>query len=242
MHAHIDPLPFDADTLRALQATSLGGDGTVMEPACALALQANFGSVERWREAFAAMGRAHAGGPGWLVLTFNVREGSLGNAWVADPTHAAADVLPLMALDMARPAHHADVGTTAAYVDAFMAHINWAAVYARYQHAVHAASEPLAVGSIEGATLLDVRRAGVFEKATTMIPGAAWKDPADVAQWAQALPRDRDVVVYCVYGHEVGRATAMRLRAAGLKARFLEGGIDAWQTAGQPLTAKGSVT
>ena len=239
MHAHIDPLPIDADTLRALHATSLGGDGTVMEPACALALQANFGSVERWREAFAAMGHAHAGGPGWVVLTFNVREGSLGNVWLADPALAAADTIPILALDMVQPAHHGD---SRANVDAFLANINWAAVYARYQHAVHAASEPLAVASIEGATLLDVRRAGVFDKASTMIPGAAWKDPADVAQWAQALPRDRDVVVYCVYGHEVGRATAMRLRAAGLKARFLEGGIDAWQTAGQPLTAKGSVT
>ena len=29
------------------------------------------------------------------------------------------------------------------------------------------------------------------------------------------------VVVYCVYGHEVGRATALRLRAAGLEAHFL---------------------
>ena len=237
MHAHIDPLPFDADTLRALHATSLGGDGNVMEPACALALQANFGSVERWREAFAAMGHAHAGGPGWVVLTFNVREGSLGNVWCADPAHASPDALPLLALGM-----HAHPADSRANADAFLANINWAAVYARYQHAVHAASEPLAVAGIEGATLLDVRRAGVFDKATTMIPGAAWKDPADVAAWAQALPRDSKVVVYCVYGHEVGRATAMRLRAAGLNARFLEGGIDAWQAAGQPLTPKGCVT
>ena len=237
MHAPIDPLPFHADTLRELHAASLGGDGKTMEPACALALQANFGGVERWREAFAAMGRAHAGGPGWLVLAFNVREGSLGNAWVADPTHASADALPLLALDMVERAHHVEPG---AHVDAFMAHINWAAVYERYQHAVHAASEPLAAASIAGAMVLDVRRAGVFEKATTMIPGAAWRDPADVARWSSELPPDREVVVYCVYGHEVGRATAMRLRAAGLKARFLEGGIDAWQAAGQSLTDKGS--
>ena len=49
---------------------------------------------------------------------------------------------------------------------------------------------------------------------------------------------DREVVVYCVYGHEVGRATALRLRAAGLKARYLRGGIDGWQAAGRPLTAR----
>jgi Fe-Mn family superoxide dismutase len=43
------------------------------------------------------------------------------------------------------------------------------------------------------------------------------------------------VVVYCVHGHEVSRATALRLRAAGLDARFLRGGIAAWEAAGLPL-------
>ena len=46
------------------------------------------------------------------------------------------------------------------------------------------------------------------------------------------------MVVYCVYGHEVGRSTAMRLRAAGLKARYLEGGINGWKAAGLPLADK----
>jgi superoxide dismutase, Fe-Mn family len=46
------------------------------------------------------------------------------------------------------------------------------------------------------------------------------------------------VVVYCVYGHEVGRGTALRLRAQGVNARFLRGGIDAWEAAGLPLTDK----
>jgi superoxide dismutase, Fe-Mn family len=36
----------------------------------------------------------------------------------------------------------------------------------------------------------------------------------------------------------VCRATAMRLRAAGVDARFLRGGIDAWKSAGRPLAAK----
>jgi Fe-Mn family superoxide dismutase len=43
------------------------------------------------------------------------------------------------------------------------------------------------------------------------------------------------VLVYCVYGHEVGRSTAMRLRAGGLNARYLGGGIDGWQTEGRSL-------
>lgn len=56
---------------------------------------------------------------------------------------------------------------------------------------------------------------------------------------AAELPIDRAVIVYCVYGHEVGRSTAMRLRAAGLNARYLQGGIDGWQAAGFPTQAKG---
>jgi Fe-Mn family superoxide dismutase len=46
------------------------------------------------------------------------------------------------------------------------------------------------------------------------------------------------VIVYCVHGHEVGRATALRLRAAGLNARFLRGGIEGWQAAGRALEPK----
>ena len=41
-----------------------------------------------------------------------------------------------------------------------------------------------------------------------------------------------------VYGHEVGRSTAMRLRAMGLDARYLRGGFDGWQAAGRPVEAK----
>jgi Fe-Mn family superoxide dismutase len=71
-----------------------------------------------------------------------------------------------------------------------------------------------------------------------MIPSARWHDPAEVGAWAAQLPADREVVVYCVYGHEVGRVTAMRLRAAGIGARFLRGGIDGWNASGRPLQPK----
>ena len=52
------------------------------------------------------------------------------------------------------------------------------------------------------------------------------------------MPRDKEIVVYCVYGHEVGRATALRLRAQGVNARFLRGGIDAWQAGGRAVDPK----
>ena len=229
--------------LHELYFSSLGADGKTMVPAMALALAANFGSVERWREEFVAMGKALGGGSGWVLLSFQPREGTLVNQWAADHTHALAGGVPILALDMYEHAYHLDFGAAAgAYVDAFMDNLDWSPVYERYQLAVHGASHAFAAAQdqIGDAVLLDVRRAGVYEQAPALIPGASWRDPAEVANWAAELPADREVVVYCVYGHEVGRATAMRLRAAGVNARFLAGGIDAWQTAGQPLQDKGA--
>jgi Fe-Mn family superoxide dismutase len=227
--------------LHELYFASLGGDGVTMEPAAKLMLEASFGSVERWREEFMAMGKALGGGSGWVLLVFQPREGTLVNQWAADHTHALAGGVPILALDMYEHAYHMDFGAAAgAYVDAFMGNIDWAAVYGRYQRAVHAAGEPFGANQdqVGDALVFDVRRAGVFEKAQTMIPGARWCDPAQVPTWAAELPADRELLVYCVYGHEVGRVTALRLQAAGLKARYLVGGIDAWQAAGRPLVDK----
>lgn len=86
--------------------------------------------------------------------------------------------------------------------------------------------------------LIDVRRAPVFALADSLIAGARWHDPAAVDTWAATLPPGEPVIVYCVHGHEVSQGAAARLRAAGLDARFLIGGIEAWKAAGLPLQAK----
>ena len=218
--------------LHELYFDGLGGDGKTMEPAMQLAFAANFGGFDRWREEFVAMGKALAGGSGWMLLTFNPREGTLVTQWAADHTHTLAGGVPLLALDMYEHSYHMDFGAAAgAYVDAFMDNVDFAKVYARYQAAVHDASEPYGAtkDDMAGARVLDVRRAAVYEKSPTMIPGAEWRDPSRVGEWSAELPADRKVIVYCVYGHEVGRATALRLRAAGIAAHFLRGGIDGWR-------------
>ncbi len=214
MDARGQELPVEAGALTSL-------------PAMALALSANFGSVERWREEFTAM--ALGAGSGWARLVFQPHAGTLVNQRAADPTQALAGGVPLLVLA---------AGTC---VDAFMQDIRWDHVYARYQQAVEQASDAFAAGQDElgGALLLDVRRSAVYRESATMLPGARWCDPGEVGRWAASLPADRAVVVYCVYGHEVGRATALRLRAAGLDARFLRGGIDAWKAAGKALQLKG---
>ena len=216
----------------------MGNGQDAMVPAMALALQAGFGSVERWRADFATLAKASSRGSGQVVLSFLAHEGRLVNRWCADPSDALTTGAPILALDL-----RASVAAEA-QVDAFLDSIDWAPVYARYQHAVHEASEPFGAthDDLSGAAVFDVRRAAVFDAAPTRIPGAAWRDPAAVGTWSAELPADREVVVYCVYGHEVGRATALRLRAKGINARYLQGGIDGWQAAGRPVEDKGGAS
>ena len=90
------------------------------------ALARDFGSVDRWRAEFAAMGKAQGGGSGWVLLTWSPRDGKLVNLWAMDHTTTLAGGRPILALDMYEHSYHIDYGAkAAAYVDAFMAAINW---------------------------------------------------------------------------------------------------------------------
>jgi superoxide dismutase, Fe-Mn family len=91
---------------------------------------------------------------------------------------------------------------------------------------------------VAGALVLDVRRQAAYQAAPTRLAGSQWRDPATVESWVADLPGGTDIVVYCVYGHEVSQSTALRLRAAGLNARYLDGGIVGWEAAGRPVEAK----
>jgi len=194
-----------------------------MPPAFELAIQASFGSVAAWLDDFLSCA-AQAGGPAQLL--FNAADGRLLNRATAQAG------VPILALDQPwRTPDEAHAG---------LACIDWAAAYARYQAAVLQTGEDLLVqgADTDHARMLDVRRAGVFAQAPTMAAGARWMDPARVDEWARQLPADARVVVYCVHGHEVSRVTALRLRAAGVSAGFLAGGLAQWQADGRPVMAR----
>jgi len=97
------------------------------------ALVRDFGSVGRWRAEFSAMGRAQGGGSGWVLLTWSRRDRKLVNQWAMDHTTTLAGGQPILALDMYEHSYHIDYGArAAAYVDAFMAVINWPSVASVY--------------------------------------------------------------------------------------------------------------
>ena len=88
------------------------------------------------------------------------------------------------------------------------------------------------------ALVLDVRREADYAVSSETIPGASWKNPDQISSWIDAVPKAHDVVIYCVRGGSVSNATVDALQAAGIKARFIEGGIEGWKAAGRPVSSK----
>jgi superoxide dismutase, Fe-Mn family len=106
------------------------GLGEQSEPGRVLqeALARDFGSYQRWRSEFIAMGKALGGGSGWVLLSWSPRDGKLVNQWASDHCHTLAGGTPILALDMYEHSYHIDFGAKAAtYVDTFMSAIHWEA-------------------------------------------------------------------------------------------------------------------
>jgi len=86
--------------------------------------------------------------------------------------------------------------------------------------------------------VIDVRREPAFLAAPDILSGALRRDPASVDTWASELPSTASVVVYCVHGHEVSQNAAKALTERGFQARFVEGGLEAWRSAGGDVMRK----
>jgi rhodanese-related sulfurtransferase len=93
-------------------------------------------------------------------------------------------------------------------------------------------------GSAASPLVIDVRRAQTFTADAVMLAGATWRDPFSTAEWIKFLPHERDIVVYCVHGHEISKNACAALREAGLNAHYLEGGIEEGKTHGAPTVRK----
>jgi superoxide dismutase, Fe-Mn family len=129
-------IAYNSMVLHELYFENLGGGGELPDGAFGVVLARDFGSVERWRDEFVAMGKALAGASGWVLLTYSPRGARLLNQWASDHAHVLAGGVPLLALDMYEHSYHMDYGAkAAAYVDAFMQNIRWEAVTIRYEAA-----------------------------------------------------------------------------------------------------------
>jgi rhodanese-related sulfurtransferase len=81
------------------------------------------------------------------------------------------------------------------------------------------------LGRADAPLLLDVRRPETFAASDSLLPGALYCAPEDLAAFARREP-PRNAVVYCAYGHDLSEDAVRTLRAAGWDARALRGGIE----------------
>ena len=93
-------------------------------------------------------------------------------------------------------------------------------------------------GTVNAPQIVDVRREAKYLESPSMIIGAIRIPPEAIAR-TTLLTRGQPVLVYCVYGHEVGMNAAQTLRDAGYTATFLEGGIEEWRERGGAVALGG---
>ena len=239
--------------LHELYFASMGGEGKVT-PAMQEAIARDFGSVQKWRTEFSAMGYALGGGSGWVLLSWIPRDGRLINQYASDHSQSVASGIPVLALDMYDHAYHIDFGANAkAYVDTFLRNIDWTAVEGRYEDAartlpprpllqpefgdipgvgVEEVRAMLAEGKVQ---LVDTRPKHFVSRQLDIADGVQWRDPERVGEWMGELSKEKPVVVYCAYGFHVGCRTAIALRDAGYDAKYMNVGHSGWKAVGAPV-------
>src|SRR5262247_1091047 len=157
----------------------------------------DFGSLDRWRAEFRAMGYALGGGSGWVLLTYLPRDGRLINQYAAEHSQAVASGVPILALDMYEHAYHIDFGANAkAYVDTFLRNVDWPALELRYEDAAKVAGprrlEQPEFGDVPSigaedvrdmmaagkpVQVIDVRPAAAVSRLQDIAEGVQWRDP-----------------------------------------------------------------
>ncbi len=248
-------IALNSTLLHELYFASLGFGDSGPPDLLAGALARDFGSVDRWRNEFAAIANSLAGGSGWVLLVYVPRDGRLINQAAGDHGQTIAGGIPILALDMYEHAYHIDFGANAgAYVEAFMRNIDWKAVQGRYEDAVRVAPPrplvqpefgdlpsvgPEAVKAMLDAgqpvQFIDARPRFYISRTRDIIKGAQWRDPDKIQEWVGDLSKDEPVVVFCAYGFHIGCKTTVALREAGFDAKYMKGGHTGWKATGGPV-------
>ena len=93
------------------------------------------------------------------------------------------------------------------------------------------------IDSGEDVIIVDLRHALEFESQPETIPGALHMDAAELEEASEAIPRDREIVLFCACPNEVTAARlALLLRSHGItRIRPLAEGYEGWRSRGFPL-------
>lgn len=239
----------NAVILHEVYFDSIGEEGGEALSSRALreAIEASFGSIDIWQTAFSS--QAVEMKSGWLTLAWSQRFERLVAVAAVDVLPLAGAV-PILAIDMNDHAFAGDFGQDRrAYVAAFVGNIHWPRVAEPFRKALGAAVEAeqdrdqVSIAELkerldagDDILVLDVRHDDDRERYKSRVMETGWRDSFDVAGWAGELPKDKPVVVYCMYGFWVSQKAAQELREQGVDARSLTGGITAWRAMGFPST------
>lgn len=90
------------------------------------------------------------------------------------------------------------------------------------------------VGTPQSPVIIDVRNDEDFAAHPYLIPSSVRRDFGSAEQWAGAYA-GASVVVTCKRGKKLSEGVAAFLRLAGANAEILEGGSEAWISAGLPM-------
>lgn len=121
--------------LHELYFANLGGDGRPDGTAAAL-LKTHYGSLEAWEHEFRQTALSLGGGSGWVIVAYDAPSASLHNWWAWDHAHQVAAGVPVLVFDLYEHAYHMDYGAaTKAYIDAFLANVQWDEVNRRVERA-----------------------------------------------------------------------------------------------------------
>lgn len=230
--------------LHELHFESLGEDGgdALADGPLKQAIEASFGSIKAWRDEFTSL--TNAAKDGWIVLGWSERFDRVMNVHIGSGVQSLPNLAPLVGIDMGNHAYGADFGNNKpAYVAAFLASIHWGHAEERLlkPQATNAKAEQIDSAQIsiselkskldqsDDVLVLDVRHNDDCERYTHRIADSEWHDSFDVAGWVCDLPKDKPVVVYCMYSFWVSQKVAKELRENGIDARSLMGGVTAWR-------------
>ena len=217
-------------------------------------LARDFGSLERWRAEFCAMGYALGGGSGWVLLTYVPRDGRLdqpvrGRTCAGDRGRHADPRARHVRARLPHRLRRQRQGLRG-YVHAQhrLAGGRRAATRTRRRSAPPRAARPAGIRRRagggrrggEGDAGCRQRRAAHrrapealrFAAAGHRRRASTWRDPERLQDWMGELSKSEPVVVYCAYGFHVGCGTAVKLREAGFDAKYMKPGHSGWKAIG----------